>query len=437
MTEKQQQSPVLRGPLLLGARAAWVALVVLSVALVALGFRPAVDEISTICHVPAECSLFQITSEGLEALEGIGLSVHDYAVLNVVGGFVLVEIGFIAIGLFMFWRRSDEWVALLVSITLVGIVVFGFDSPADSLGKQNLAWEVTDDTLGGLSFVSFLLLFFLFPNGRFVPRWMWPLVLAGGTLLLVLSLLTSLTRAPVPTDAPLIVALIMVLLAAGLYAQVHRYVRVSSQTQRQQTKWVVAGFASMVFSFFVYMIAYTFLFPVDNPDPGRAYFNLYSIPPAVFLTLLFPLSIVFAILRYRLWDIDIIVNRALVYGLLTVTLGSGYFVSVVLLQAAFRTVTGQESTLALIASTLTIAALFQPVRRAIQRIIDRRFYRSRHDAARTLARFGATVRDEVDLSRLSDALVGVVDETFRPAHVSLWLRRPEHRGYAPRRSASR
>ncbi len=422
---EQRPSTVLRGPLLLGARVGWVAFVLLSVALVALGFQPAVDEMSAICDVTAECSVYQVTSEGSEALEGLGLSVRTYAVLNVVG-FVVIEIGFVAIGLFMFWRRSNDWVALLVSFTLVSMVVFGFDSPADSVGRQNLAWQLTDDTLGGLSFVSLSFLFFLFPNGRFVPRWMWPLALAGLTLFMVLSFLTFLNRAD-PTDAPIIVVSIMVLSAAGLYAQVYRYIRVSSQTERQQTKWVVAGFASMVFSFFIYFLAYGVLFPAHDPDPGRAYFNLYSILPALILSLFFPLSIVFAILRYRLWDIDIIVNRALVYGSLTVTLGTGYFGSVVLLQAAFRTVTGQENTLALIVSTLTIAALFQPVRRAIQRIIDRRFYRSRYDAARTLAGFSATARDEVDLGRLSDALVGVVDETMRPAQVSLWLRAPEHR----------
>ena len=110
-----------------------------------------------------------------------------------------------------------------------------------------------------------------------------------------------------------------------------------------------------------------------------------------------PLSLAVAILRYRLWDIDVLINRALVYGLLSAMLGAVYLGSVVVLQAGFRTVTGQESTLALVVSTLAIAALFQPLRRKVQGVIDRRFYRRRYDAARTLASFGAVARNEVDI----------------------------------------
>ena len=138
-----------------------------------------------------------------------------------------------------------------------------------------------------------------------------------------------------------------------------------------------------------------------------------------------PVSVAVSILRYRLWDIDVLINRALVYGLLTATLGLTYFAGVVALQAGFRAVTGQESNLALVASTLAIAALFQPGRRRLQDIIDRRFYRRRYDAARTLAAFAATARDEVDLDRLSEALVRAVQQTVQPAHVSLWLAGPE------------
>ena len=129
-----------------------------------------------------------------------------------------------------------------------------------------------------------------------------------------------------------------------------------------------------------------------------------------------------AILRYRLWDIDVLINRALVYGTLTVSLGAAYFAAVLLLQTAFRAVTDQGGSVAIVVSTLAIAALFQPMRGRIQAAIDQRFYRRRYDAARTLAAFIATARDEVDLERLSEALVAAVEETMQPAHVSLWLR---------------
>ena len=142
-----------------------------------------------------------------------------------------------------------------------------------------------------------------------------------------------------------------------------------------------------------------------------------------------PISIGIAILKYRLYDIDRIINRTLVYGSLTAMLVALYFATILALQgisslvfqAPFRAFLGQESALATVAATLTMAALFNPLRRRIQYFIDRRFYRSKYDARRTLEAFSAQLRDETDLEALSDDLVGVVRETMQPAHVSLWL----------------
>jgi hypothetical protein len=130
-------------------------------------------------------------------------------------------------------------------------------------------------------------------------------------------------------------------------------------------------------------------------------------------------------LRHRLYDIDVVINRTLVYGTLTVALGLVYFGGVVLLQALFRSLTGGESTLAIVASTLVIAALSAPMRRRIQGFIDRRFYRKKYDAARVLAAYSARLRDETNLVRLNGDLVAAVRETVQPGHVSLWLRELE------------
>jgi hypothetical protein len=145
-------------------------------------------------------------------------------------------------------------------------------------------------------------------------------------------------------------------------------------------------------------------------------------------SLLIPLSFGIAILRYRLYDIDIIINRTLVYGSLTALLALLYIGLIVALQALVGALTGtlSQQPLVIVTSTLVIAALFQPLRRGIQNIIDRRFYRRKYDAARTVAEFDATLRNEVDLQQLSEHLVAVVQETMQPAHISLWLRPVEH-----------
>ena len=198
--------------------------------------------------------------------------------------------------------------------------------------------------------------------------------------------------------------------------------RRSGGEEREQIKWIAfaASVVGVGFCFVIIMSAIV-------PDAAGGARSLWQKLLEDAITLSFagvPVAVGFAVLRYRLYDIDIVINRTLVYGSLTATLALIYFGGVATVQALFRPLTGQEdqTQLAIVVSTLAIAALSNPLRHRIQGFIDRRFYRRKYDAAKTLATFNARLRDETDLGTLSDDLVGVVRETMQPAYVSLWLR---------------
>jgi hypothetical protein len=203
------------------------------------------------------------------------------------------------------------------------------------------------------------------------------------------------------------------MLLAGVGAVISLFVRFhrARGDERQQIKW----FASAAALTLVWILVF-------GQSTLRGLPGVIVDLSALLVVPSIPIATGIAILRYRLYDIDRIINRTLVYGSLTVTLVALYFGGIVVLQRLFVTLTGQQSTLAVVASTLLIAALFTPLRRRIQGFIDRRFYRSKYDARKTLEAFSTKLRDETDLEALNGELVGVVRETMQPAHVSLWLR---------------
>jgi hypothetical protein len=308
--------------------------------------------------------------------------------------------------------------ALLVALTLVLLV--GNSASLGALAATHPLLELGSDALSFLGGVCLFLVFFLFPDGRFMPRW---------TRWLALTLLAFAVPQAFFPGSPLDwetwpswvgIPFYFSWLGSGVAAQVYRYHRVSTPSQRRQSKWVVFGLA-VALTGFLGTILLSEIFASWLDRAGLFADLLVEIVISLFI-LLIPLSIGVAILRSRLFDIDIIINRTLVYGSLTATLALVYVGSVVSLQALLRVLTGQESTLAVVASTLAIAALFSPLRRWVQGLVDRRFYRRKYDAARTLAAFNARLRDETDLSALSDDLVGMVRETMQPEHASLWLR---------------
>jgi hypothetical protein len=282
---------------------------------------------------------------------------------------------------------------------------------------------------------TYLLL--LFPEGRLPSRRWLPVAWLAGAVIVSVSLGTALrpgrltdlgsVRNPfgleefpwIASAAQIATLLLPVCMLAAATSLALRYRRSGGQ-EREQIKWL--AFAALILGLGVSSFVIPSILLSDNAGGGNPLWeNLLE--DAVTLSFVgVPVAVGIAILRYRLYEIDIIINRALVYGSLTAMLVTLYFGGIVILQRGFVLLTGEQSTLAVVASTLAIAALFNPLRRRIQSFVDRRFYRRKYDAAKTLEGFSARLRDETDLDALRGDLVGVVSETIQPAHVSLWLR---------------
>ena len=260
---------------------------------------------------------------------------------------------------------------------------------------------------------------FLFPDGRFTPRWLgWVTAVPIG--IIMLDPLVNQSDIRTPSATLVIILAFMVSAPLGMFSQIYRFRKVSNPTQRQQTKWVLLGLMSMFAMVMVWiMIAELEIVPLPPGVPRLIFY--FSLLPQSLIVGLFPLAVAISIMRYRLWDIDVIIRRTLVYAVLTAVLALVYFGSVLALQSVITAVGGQQSTIVTVISTLAIAALFTPLRRRVQDFIDRRFFRAKYDAEQTLAAFAATARDEVDMERLAAALLGVVEETMQPVRMSLWL----------------
>jgi hypothetical protein len=279
-------------------------------------------------------------------------------------------------------------------------------------------------------------LFLLFPNGRLPSRRWRPVVWLAVAAMVTLVCGVAFMPGPLPDypqirnpvgltllegsflageGGPLLYLSLVASIVLSASSMVVRFRRAVGE-ERQQIKWFAfaAGFAAL--GWVVNTLAYA-------NDGGTESLLLVATPLLLLLSLLgITLAVGIAILKYRLYEIDLIINRTLVYGSLTATLVALYFGTIVVLQKVFVVLTGQQSTLAVVASTLLIAALFNPLRRRIQSFIDRRFYRRKYDARKTLEAFSARLRDKTDLDALNDELGGVVRETMQPTHVSLWLR---------------
>jgi hypothetical protein len=423
VTESREQHSYarLQGRWLLLARGLWITLVILTLAIFFASLPVYMARLQTLC-AGTECpSGVFLTPEQAEVLKGIGLSLSDYAAYTV--AFTLATIVVcLAVSTVIVWRRSDDRMAVLVALMLV---TFGPLSAMPTVLARPSFWQVPAACLVFLALALVVLVFLLFPTGQFVPsftRWIAVVSLA------VLVAFVFLPNTPVTQNPSAIYfgyLLSLVVVATLALVQLYRYRRISSPLQRQQTKWVVFGLAvpcTVLVGGYGLMI----IPALDDPSaPAGASYQLALGALLGCTLLLIPLSFGFAMLRSRLWDIDVLINRTLVYGTLTVILTGVYAGLVIGLSALLRSIISHDSGVAIVISTLAIYWLFQPLRRRIQRLIDRRFYRSKYDAAKIIEAFSATLRQEVDLDQLREQLLAVVQETMQPAHVSLWLRPPD------------
>jgi len=409
------------------ARAAWLVLVVPSLGLFVASLPAYYAQIQRACVDLVTCNLTgALTAKGLQELPALGLSVSGYAALLTIF-FTLIVAIWSGIGLLIFWRRSDEWFALLSAFFLVMFNTTYPGFPISALALAYPALDVPITFMSVLGLASLALFLVLFPNGRLVPRWM--------ALFLLLAMMGTISTVLPPTsrfssnNVPgwLSGLLNVLVFGAIIFSQIYRYRRVSTRVERQQTKWVVFGIIVLLIGISVLPALFNFFSPTYFSQPNTPSSMILGLVNYPLLLLSLPITIGIAILRARLYDIDVLINRTLVYGTLTVLLALVYFGLVIGLESLVRLLTGQvsQSPFIIVASTLAIAALFRPLRRRLQAIIDRRFYRRKYDAAKIVETFSATLRNEVDLSQLREHLLNVVEQAMQPAHVSLWLRSPE------------
>jgi serine phosphatase RsbU (regulator of sigma subunit) len=420
---------VCRGPRLIGLRLVWVVAAFSALVPAIAGFWALVGQSSL--DALFQSGVFSVDSELSNRLTEIGIGTDALLLIDLV--FRLLSFGIFAVtGLVIFARKSDDWMTGLSSVLLLSAGMAWF-APLNLLGESSVLFEISQyvghsgpfspETARTVLGMSMLLFLFLFPNGYFVPSWTRYVAIAAAAHVVLWIALPGSFIDPTSWQEALRLSVVVVGGGLGISAQVYRYFAVASPVHKQQTKLVVSALGAMAF-------AVVFLFAF-NPGLGSGFENLTLVTPRVeaiynlvllvllaLAVLLLPISIGVSVLRYRLWDLDVLINQTLVYGALTGILALGYGLIVVTI-GTFVT----RSYFTVAAATLLVSLAAQPLRRRIQDLIDRQFYRARYDAAHAVDDFTARLRQEIDLETLSNELLTVVSETVAPTGVSIWVPR--------------
>ncbi len=395
-------------------RVAWLALAALCLTTFAFSVPISFVQEEQVCN-GNNCSQPYLTSQDIHALAHAGLSPAFFATYFTALSIVFVLV-WVVMGALIFVRKSDEPHMLYFAFFLVAFGTIWLADPGSTLAVANPAWTVPAAVINFFAGIFFLVFGYLFPTGRFVPRWtrFLALVLIAAT---VPSYFFPSSAVDVNNGGWLDAVFSLTLFVSAIFAQIYRYRRVSTPVERQQTKWVMLA---LVAALVIYASA---VFIPANPGLLFKFIGATALELAL---LLVPIAIGVSIFRYHLWDVDSLVSKVLIYGLLTGLLGGLYVGLIIGLEAAAGAITGTaDQPIALVISTLVIAALFQPVRLRIQRVIDRSFYRRKYDAEKTMSAFSVTLQGDVDLEHIQKQLLAVVHETMQPVDVWLWLPQPE------------
>jgi hypothetical protein len=399
----------------------FAALIAVNLLYLLLGFAsiPAYYERVTRLSIPnieAPGFYFPSNESVAQAAAAQGLTLVQYAVVQIIYHSAIVLISIVVAAVVML-RAGQNWYAWYSAFFMVFIAEYAFYNEVYIAHLLPL-WVYE---AGSLFWPLILLYFFLFPNGKPVPRKaLWvilPVFILHGLFqtagFFILVFPEAAGRSALDGISDPFQAGILFVFLFILGCQLYRYVRVSTYEEKLQTKWFLVGFAM-----FLSLSTVSDLIGEANPIKSEI---------GLLIFIFVPLSLGIAILRYRLFDIDVLIRKTLVYGVLTAMLALVFFGGVALLQQIFGRLSGTEnSPVAIVLSTIAIVAISSPLRRRVQDFIDRRFYRQKYNAEKALAEFAATARTEANLEQISERLVGTVHDTMRPQSVSLWLPNSNH-----------
>lgn len=383
-------STQLRGRRLFAARSVWLGLALFSLVVVAAAVVVRIQSLNRFsgASLPGAWTMESFQA----ALATVGLSVAAYVALNLTFAYLII-IGFMGTGLLIFFRRSDDWVALFVSLVLIlwPLGILDFSNLIDLYPVFRLPVNILS-ALGTLTLLPF---FFLFPNGQFVPRAAPWIIILWAVFVMSASISPGTVLDATTWPAVLNFLLQASFLIAGVVSQVYRYRYKSNAVERKQTKWVVLCAAIMA-SVFVSYVLVKVIFPQVNETGVPGFLYVVALPFISFFFLLMPIGIALSILRYRLWDIDFLISRTLVYIPLTAILAGLFAASVTLFQRSFIALSGQQSDFAAILGTLVVVAALTPIKERLQSLVDRRFKQA-PESIRRLNAFGEQVSSRVSL----------------------------------------